>query len=91
MDVTRLRRSVIVDEILEFAKAKSNERVFVDPNQDKVDKMFKKYFNEMNIISSIFWKKRRIYNKFCSVLIPIGGKKISKIVRTVKARLSKRY
>lgn len=84
LDVRRLRRSNIVDEILEFAKNKANQNFFVNCNQDKVDKIFKRYFHEMENISSFFWIKRRVYNKICSIVLPLGAKKVARIVRAIK-------
>jgi len=78
----RLRRTVIVDEILQYAESVVSKRNFLGTEQAKVEKLFSRYQDEIGSISSHFWWKRRISR---TLVDKLGGRHLKRWVSGAKA------
>jgi len=67
----RLRRTVIVNEILQYAESVVSKRNIFGTDQPKVKKLFNRYQQEIGSISKYFWWKSRISRTLFNQL---GGK-----------------
>jgi hypothetical protein len=76
----RLRRSNIVNEIVEFAQDYITKKNFSFSNQEKFDKLFLRYQVEKEEIAKSFWEKKRILQKIKKAAIFFGAKKVQVII-----------
>lgn len=60
LDEPRLRRRVIVDEILDFAEIVMSKRNIKMSEKTKTGKLFQRYYSEIDNLSKRYWLKRRL-------------------------------
>jgi len=79
----RLRRTVIVDEMLHFAETVVKQRNIVESDQAAVERLFGRYEHEIEGISNRFWFKRRMR----TLAARWGPKHIKNKLLALKAKL----
>jgi hypothetical protein len=80
----RLRRSVIVDEIINFAESVVAKRNIISTGQDEVEKKFGRYKKEVKRIALRFWFLRRIKSGLKAVAIILGYKYVKTLLLKTK-------
>lgn len=76
----RLRRQVIVSEIVQFAETIISSRNLRISNHKDVDRLFDKYNNEIGLIAYKYWKKRNIEDNIRKLAIKFGAKRVKKLL-----------
>lgn len=83
LEEPRLRRSVIVQEIIDYAK----KAIEVRRTSNELDKKFiaalTKYQNEIEAISQKYWQRRRLFNKARSFAVQLGVQKAKNYIQSV--------
>lgn len=72
----RLRRAVIVDEIIQFAETVVSCRNIIRSNQDKVDRIIDKYEQEIERVARKFWMRRRVISSLKAVAVRMGARHV---------------
>lgn len=80
----RLRRSVIVNEILEFAESVISARKIVGSDQMKVKKEIERYEEEIGSISRRYWSRRRMVSGVAEVATKLGARRVQRFLFPVK-------
>jgi len=78
MDEKRLRRTVIVDEIIEYTRSVISSRKLNRGNQDHIDRLSSMYREEIDEVSDRFWRKRRIQERVRNIATKFGARRIKK-------------
>ncbi len=72
----RLRRAVIVDEIIQFAESVVSKRNIIGTSQVAVKKEFGRYEQEIKGIARRFWLQRRIKSGLSAFSTKLGAKQV---------------
>lgn len=70
----RLRRSVIVNEIINFAESITSLRNFSNSNYEKEVAIISRYNQNIEVITSKFWKYKRYEYSFKNMLLGLGSR-----------------
>lgn len=83
----RLRRDVIVDEIISFTESVVTMRNFIVNDQEIIEKKFNKYYSEIDKITNRFWRQRDINGKIIQTLhstaVMFGAKRVKDFFRSL--------
>lgn len=80
----RLRRTVIVDEIIKFAESVVSKRNIIGTCQVVVEKEFGRYEQEVKGIARRFWLRRRVKSGLSAVAIKLGAKQVKRWLFPIK-------
>jgi hypothetical protein len=77
----RLRRKIIVDEIIQFAESVVTKRKIVGTSQLLVEREFGRYEQEIKSISRRFWLRRRIKSRLVAVALKYFPRRLIKYIK----------
>ena len=76
----RLRREVIVDEIIDFSQSVITKRNILGSSQAKVEKVFGRYENDLLDIARRYWLRRRIKLGVKAVAVKLGARFVKRLL-----------
>lgn len=77
----RLRQRIIVNEIIDLAERKVNQRQIIVRNQNLVDRSFDRYRSEIDKISDQYWKRKYLRMKIKKTAVYFGVGRVYEVVR----------